>query len=331
MEVVTPSPHSAPDQMRALASLARTATNGLARPQRALLDAYQRVIFGTQVDFDADSEVSAAELVEQVDDPTHALQLVRFMVVLAIADGPPSSVQMERLTEYARALGVEEPAVEVIGHLARGHLRRFRIAFMRRSHMRHYMKNTYRMTGGVLGVLRALLRFRGILPEHTATAERFRALEKLPDTSLGHLFFTHCREYELPFPGEKGGFPIGAVYHDFTHVLTGYDTSPEGEMKNAAFQAGYTQDEHDFFTWLVSIVLHTTGINVTPFELEMVPGRIGQEGVADDILRELQLGNRMKLDLGDQWSCWDYVELPIDEARARLGVVRSGAGVPLRS
>ena len=181
------------------------------------------------------------------------------------------------------------------------------------------------MTGGILPVLRAILRFRGILPEHAEMAERFRALEKLPDESLGHRFFTHCRKDALPFPGEKGGFPEGAVYHDFTHVLTGCDTSSHGEMKNAAFQAGYTKDEHDFFTWLISIVLHTTGVNLTPFDFEVVPGCIGDEGVAEDILRELKLGNRMKLDLGNQWSCWDYVELPLDVARERLGVVRIAA------
>jgi len=103
-------------------------------------------------------------------------------------------------------------------------------------------------------------------------------------------------------------------------VLTGYDTSPEGEMKNAAFQAGYTQDDHDFFVWLFSIVLHTTGVNLLPFPIEVLPGRIGQDDLAVDILRELKRGTRMKLDLGDGWSCWEYVELPIEVARERLGV-----------
>ena len=140
MEVLTPSSHSATDQLRTLASIARAATSGLARPQRALLDGYQRVIFETDLDIDALTEVTPAQLAEQVDDPAQALQLIRFMVVLALADGPPSAVQMELLTAYARALGVDEPAVDVIGHLARGHRRRFRIAFLRRSHMRHYMK-----------------------------------------------------------------------------------------------------------------------------------------------------------------------------------------------
>jgi hypothetical protein len=323
MDVLPPSPHSAERQIGALATIARAATNGFSRPQRALLKAFQEVVFATAFDVDALDDVDAQSLADQVDVPAQGRQLVRFMVVLALTDGPPSRAQMEWLRAYARALHVDEPAVNVIDHLARGHRLRFRIAFMRRSHMRHYMKNTYRMAGGIFSVIRAVLRFRGVLPEDVEKANRFRALEKLPGDSLGHHFFAHCRKNALPFPGEQGGFPDGAVYHDFTHVLTGYDTSPQGEMKNAAFQAGYTKDDHDFFTWLISIVLHTTGVNLTPFEMEMEPGRIGEEGLAAEILRELKRGTQMKVDLGERWSCWDYVELPIDVARERLGVVRA--------
>jgi hypothetical protein len=181
------------------------------------------------------------------------------------------------------------------------------------------MRNTYRMSGGIGSVFKALLTFRGVITDSKSSA-RFRALEQLPESTLGNRFFRHCVAAGLPFPGEKGGFPIGAVYHDFTHVLTGYDTSPEGEMKNAAFQAGYTQDDHDFFTWLISIVLHTTGVNLIPFPIELRPGRIGEGSLATDVLRELKRGNGMKVDLGDRWDCWEYVDLPIDVARERLGV-----------
>jgi hypothetical protein len=49
-------------------------------------------------------------------------------------------------------------------------------------------------------------------------------------------------------------------------------------------------------------------------------GRIGQGSLAVDVLRALQRGAAMKVDLGDNWNFWDYVELPIDVARERLGI-----------
>ena len=320
MHLLEPESHSAPYQLRAMTMVARAAGKGLDQPQRALLDAIQRVVLETDLDIESLLPISPEELATRVGDLPQARQLIRLMVVMALSDGPPSKEQMSILSSFASAMGVEEPAVKVIGHLAKGRVLRFRLAFMRRSHVRHYLRNTYRMSGSVLSVIKALLIFRGVIKGDPETASRFRALGNLSEDSLGNRFFHHSADAGLPFPGEKGGFPEGALYHDFTHVLTGYDTSAEGEMKNAAFQAGYTQDDHDFFVWLFSIVLHTTGINLLPFPIEVLPGRIGQDNLAIDILRELKRGTRMKLDLGDGWSCWEYIEMPIAVARERLGI-----------
>jgi hypothetical protein len=300
--------------------VAGAAEGGLGQPQRALLDAFQRIVLETHQGIETLKPISPEALAAHVDDPAHALQLIRLMVVTCLADGPPSGGQMSLLSAFAAALGVEEPAVTVVGHLAKGRLLRFRLAFMRRSHVRHYLRNTYRMSGGIRPVIRALLRFRGLIQEDHETASRFRALEHLPEDTLGYQFFRHCVDADLPFPGEKGGFPEGAIYHDVTHVLSGYDTSPEGELKNAAFQAGYTKDDHDFFVWLFSIVLHAARINLLPFQIPVLPGLIGQGTLAMDILRELERGNSLELDLGDRWDFWDHAELPIEVVRQRLGV-----------
>ncbi len=319
MDLLHPAPASAPAQLRALAMVGSAAADGLGAAQRSFLSAVRQVVLGLDPELDALKPITPGELAEAVSDPAEALQLVRLMVVMAVCDGPPSGEQMARLRAFAQALQVEEPAVGVIAHLAKGSVLRFRLAFLRRSHIRQYMRNTRRLAGR-LGVLRGILRFRGVLPEDTGMASRFRALEALPEETLGHQFFRHCVKDGIPFPGEKGGFPEGAIFHDLTHVLSGYDTSAEGEMKNAAFQAGYTKGEHDFFTWLISVVLHATGINLTPFDIGFVPGRLADERLAADILLELERGSALSRDLGDGWDFWPYMELPIDDARARLGI-----------
>ena len=171
-----------------------------------------------------------------------------------------------------------------------------------------------------LPVIKAILRFRGAIKEDPELAARFHALEKLPEDTLGHQFFRHCKKEGLAFSGEKGGFPIGALFHDFAHVLGGYDTSPEGEMKNAAFQAGFTQDDDDFFTMLFAIVIHTAGVNLAPFPMPVLLGRIGQGSLALEVLHGWQRGAAMKIDLGSNWDFWEDVEQPIDSVRERLGV-----------
>ena len=242
------------------------------------------------------------------------------MVIMSLVDGPPSMEQVSLISSFAAALGVEEPAVKVVRHLARGRLLRFRLSFARRSHVRIYLRNTYRLLGGVWPVVKSVLRFRGVIKEDAEMASRFHALEHLPQETLGQQFCRHCTEEGLRFSGEKGGFPIGAVFHDFTHLLGGYDTSPEGEMKNAAFQAGFTRVEEDFFTVLFAIVIHTAGVNLAPFPMPVLLGRIGQGSLALEVLHGWQRGAAMEVDLGDNWDFWEYVALPIEVARERLGV-----------
>ncbi len=320
MRLLRPESQSATHQLRALATIARAARTGLNQPQRALLQALQDVVFRAEEDIEALPPISPTELAATAPGSNQALQLIRFMTVLCLADGPPSREQVSLLTDFATALGVEEPAVKTISYLAKGQLLRFRLAFLRRSHIRHYFRNTYRMTGGLLPVIKAILRFRGVLGEDDATVSRFQALRDLPHESLGYRFYRHCTDAGIAFPGQKEGFPEGAIFHDVTHVLTGYDTSAQGELKNAAFQAGYTRDNHDFFTWLIAMVLHGARINVTPFPMPNIEGLLAEEGLADCMVRELERGGAVKVDLGDCWDFWDYAEDPIEEVRARLGV-----------
>jgi len=320
MKLLKPEPQLAQRHLRALTAIARAADAGLARPQRALLEALEWGVFETGSSIDSLEPIEADELGARIGDSAQARQLIRLMIVVSLADGPPNAKQMTQIRAFEEALAVREPAVGVVGHLARGKLLRFRLAFMRHSHLRNYLRNSYRMLGGVLPVLAAILRFRGVIREDSLTAARYREFEKLPNGSLGQAFFLHCTKAGLPFPGERGGFPAGAIYHDFTHVLAGYDTSPEGEMKAAAFQAGFTKTENDFFTVLFAIVIHTAGINLAPFPMPVLRGRIGQGDLAKDFVRALQRGGSTTVDLGDGWDFWQFVERPIDLVREELGI-----------
>ena len=320
MKFLESRPECASYELRALTAVARAAMTGLGQPQRAMVDAVQRLVLHLDLDVGSVEPIEPTELAAHIEGPGHANQLVRLMVATSLADGPPSREQISRISAYADALHVEEPSLRVVAHLARGHSLRFRIAFMRRSHIRAYLRNTYRMLGGIRPMLHGLVVARGVIGEDRAAVARYRALSELPEGTLGREFYRHYTKEGLAFPGEKSGFPVGALFHDFSHVLAGYDTSPEGEMKNAAFQAGFTRHKDAFFTALFAIVIHTAGINLAPFPMPVFRGRIGQGTLAWDVLHGLQRGAAMKLDLGDGWDFWESVELPIEEARARLGI-----------
>jgi hypothetical protein len=293
---------------------------------------FQQVTLGTHLDVDTLPEVDTITLAEHFRDPALARQLVRGMLVVSLAVGPATPVQMELIGRFASELGVDEPAVRAIEHLAHEELVRFLLDFHRRSNLRDYINNQYRTQGGIFAVATALLEFKGVVHDE-ALADRFRALAHLPDNTLGHAFFDHYRENGFAFPGEQGGFPIGAIFHDIGHVLAGYDTSPEGELQIASFQAGYRRTEDSFFTILFAVLIHTAGVNVSPLPMPKRLGRIGEGDLAARMIHALRRGARMTVDLGDAWDFWPYGELPLEEARRRLGVpppsaeFATGAGV----
>lgn len=320
MQLLKTDPEVAPYALRTMTQVAGAAGNGLGKPQHALLDAAQQVVLETSLEIEGLAPIEPAAISRHLRDPAQARQLIRMLVMISLAEGPPSPKQFALISSFAAALGVDEPSVGVIRHLAEGRIRRFRLAFLRRSHIRQYLRNTRRMLGGSWPTMRALLVARGVVGENKLLSERMRALAELPAETLGHQFFQHCTTEGLAFAGQKGGFPVGALFHDFSHVLAGYDTSPEGELKNAAFQTGFTRHEDAFFTLLFAIVIHTAGINLAPFPMPVLLGRIGQGNLAVEVYRAWDRGSAMPVDLGDDWDFWSFVELPIDEARKRLGI-----------
>jgi ubiquinone biosynthesis protein Coq4 len=96
-------------------------------------------------------------------------------------------------------------------------------------------------------------------------AARYDALVKLPTDTLGYAFYHHCRDHGFAFPGEKPGFPEAGIYHDFTHVLSGYGTDPLGEIQVGGFTGGYKK-HNPIFVILFAILTFSAGINMTPLE-----------------------------------------------------------------
>ncbi len=237
-------------------------------------------------------DVDPAALAAHFADPAAARQLVRGMIVMSLAVGPATPGQMKLVDNFAHALGVEEPAIRAIEQLAQQHKIRFMLDLHRRSNIRDYIDNQYKTQGGILAVAKGLLDFTGAAHDD-ALAARFRALGELPAGTLGRGFFEHYQSHGFTFPGEKGGFPVGALFHDFGHVIAGYDITPEGELSIASFQAGYRRTEDAFFTMLFAVLIHTAGVNVAPIPMPKHPGRIGEGDLAERMLHGLERGSQM--------------------------------------
>ena len=122
-------------------------------------------------------------------------------------------------------------------------------------------------------------------------------------------------------PGERGGFPDAGLWDDFSPVLGGYSSEPEGELQVAAFSTGHKRHE-PFYLIMFSVLIFSTGINVRPTADGFTTvGVLGKPGIAQLVFAAIERGSKVNADLSDKWDYWPLVELPIDEVRRRLNIL----------
>jgi hypothetical protein len=322
MELLKPTPEEAEAGLRAMVMVAR-APGAIAPPARALIAAAQKVLLGTDYDVDRVPEIAPEDLARALGRPEIRRQLVHGMVVMSFCAGEPPVAQSDLVERFAAGLSVETPALGALRHLAHRDMLLYRLCFLRNGHFPDIIRDQYAHTG-VTGVVKAVLGVRGLV-EEPELAARYHALEKLPDDRLGKRLWHHYQDNRFAFPGEKGGFPEAGIYHDLSHVLAGYNTTPQGETLVGAFTAGYRErrPDHGFFVALFVLSIFSVGVDLTPIGVGAREGTVGD--VAEQFFEAIGRGGAITTDLSDDWDFWPWLELPLEEARHRLQI-RSKVG-----
>ena len=120
---------------------------------------------------------------------------------------------------------------------------------------------------------------------------------------------------DFSFPGERGAPPEAMLFHDLTHILSGYGTTPEEEILAATFSAGYSSTE--VTNWIVFVLCQfqlglQTAPDVPPERLKMNPERM---------IVALRRGAGMNIDLNEGWDPWPVLAEPVEELRRRYNIV----------
>lgn len=312
MELLRPTPDEARASLRAMVTVAR-APGWIAPPARALIDAAQGFLLGTDLDVDRVDGIEPAEVASVLERRGIRRQLVQGMILVSMASGQSSPEQARTVERFADELGVTTPALRALHHLASQDLLLYRLCVLRNGHMPDMLRAEY-VEHGLTGLAKALL---GI-GEDREVAARYLALEALPDETLGKHLWRHYRDNGFAVPGERGSFPEIGVYHDLSHVIAGYNTTPEGETLVGAFIAGYRRRRPDngFFTLLYA--LGDFGIAGRALPAGARSGVVGR--VARQFFEAIERGAAMSIDLSDGWDFRPYLGRPLDEVRALLGV-----------
>ncbi len=297
-----------------LGALQRVASAGAGTPtevDRRALAAFDRFVLRRDPARDAAiPDVSPTALAAALPDADAATHVVQFLVVMALVDGVVDRAKIAIVVEYAKALGVDEDAVRQLAQLGRDNL-----AWVRADAQRQNLRS---ITGRELDVPidRWILPYRD---EHAdpALAARYHALETLPSGTLGRTFFEFYRANGFAFPGEPQGVNERfASPHDTTHVLSGYDTSPQGELLVSTFTAGMHPHEPMSGHILPVIISWHLGIELVKFA-GATTGQLDPE----KFWVAWERGAEVRTDVfADAWSLWAVAAQPLEAVRAAYGV-----------
>jgi hypothetical protein len=317
MQLIHPGADEATLCLRAVRTV--VARDGAVPPAaRALMEAAKKVVLNIDADIDNVASITPTELAAGLHTPGLSDQVVQAMIVGVLADGEPDPDCFARVEAFAGALGVATPALRTVRLLCERHSLLCRLDWLRRSHIKDMLVDQYRYHGGLRGAVEGLLGLRG-MHEDPAIAKRYIALGDLPLGTLGHAFFHQYRDNGFAFPGEPLGFPEAGVYHDLTHVLSGYDTTPQEEHCVAGFTAGYKR-VNPFYVILLAAFSFGAGVNVTPLDQPHITGILAEPGLAARFVEAVERGSRVSTDLSDNWNFWPLLPLPLDEARRQLNI-----------
>jgi ubiquinone biosynthesis protein Coq4 len=247
---------------------------------------------------------------EVITEPHQRKRVVQLAAIAAMVEGEVTAEGARAVRALADALDVEERSLKVLDSISADHRLLTRFDMMRRI-MGKYGTKAYNEEG-FAGVRKMMAMFGG--GEDPEVAWKYKQLGLLPEGTLGREFWEHIVKNKFSMPGEKGGIPERMVFHDFGHVLAGYDTRPESEIQQGAFQGGFVREDGFAFLMFVIIQFHL-GWKVTPVT-------DGYEGLFDvpKVLHAAQRGAACKVDLSDRWDPFAVADVPLEQIRTEYGI-----------
>jgi hypothetical protein len=293
----------------------------------------QRTLLGRSgtVDLDALPVISPAELATSVTDAGARLEVLRAQAVMVLVDAIIDDAKFAVVIETAKAFDQSPGFVEAYTRLMHNDVRAAAAEMVRQN------------VASIPGLpwqpddpFAPYLPY-GDAPDPDLEA-RYRTLADCADDTLGHAFWAHYQRNGFSFPGnpdavaESWGTP-----HDTLHVLSGYDTSPQGEILVSGFTGGQLKNGVEPFesNVLPSAITYHMGL-----ELNKGINKGDRERMASDTSWRDNLegnvhlgldpaklwvawarGRELSIDVfSGHWDFWRYVDLPLDDLREQWGV-----------
>jgi hypothetical protein len=240
-----------------------------------------------------------------------AREAVKYLAIMVLVDGVLDRAKLGRVLEYARALDIEADYLTELVEAASGHM-----AWVTADMTRKNFDSVISRPSDGIDPVAWIKPYAGANADPTLVA-RYEALGKLQDNTFGKALWQFDKSNGYTFPGDPTALNASfGTPHDSTHVISGYDTSPRGEILVSTFTAA----------------MHP----INPMSGHILPvifnGHLGIKfndvaryttGVLDpsEFWHAWARGRDMTVDIfAPDWNVWQWVELDLEEVRRRFNV-----------
>jgi hypothetical protein len=241
------------------------------------------------------------------------VQALRFLAVMSVLDGTIDPGKIALVQDCAKALGVDEAYLRVLAESVEGELDAAAACMMR--------KNAETFPGLDLTGMEAD-RIKPFIPyrdggEDPALVARYEALGELHPDTFGWAFWDHFKRNRFAFPGDPNGLAAAfTTRHDTSHVLSGYSTSPQGELLVSTF-IGAMHPDHPMAAEVLP-ALYSYHLGIPMNKIAQV-----ETGWFDPrrFWTAWDRGAATTTDVFDEsWHFWSHVESPLEELRRAYSV-----------
>ena len=291
--------------------------------QRQLVKSLSHSILGTDVKPDALQPVSPEKLHQVLQDQPERVRhrYAQFLLMLELVAHPLPPAMADSVERYVAALGVKEDLLVVARDYAEQAYGMALTDIARKGYFQDWGNHAnFESNLHLHDRLKTPFEVRD---HDDALFTRWSSLEKCASGTLGRRIWEFYKSRGFVFPGAVGSVSPVLAQHDWVHVLADYGTIIDCELEVFGFIAAAIPEPRGFSFLAAILGVFETGeipaiaggvLNADPAHLER-PG--GPERLAD-ALRRGRLCNR---DVMTGVDYFEYVDLPLDEARTALGIV----------
>ncbi|MFZ0408646.1 MAG: hypothetical protein WAM11_11125 [Cyanobium sp.] len=326
--------HSSPDQAPLLAAAVVSACRlpgGWVDPlQPRLLRVLFTQLLGWSGDPEAQPPITAAVVAQALPQPSQRRELIELMVVLEMVCRPIPEALQASVQRWAEALRVDGPSLRLVRDLV-GHSQALATAdFYRLCWIGEGLRDDPRLP--VLLRRFGLRAFALTVEPDPAVSERWRALDRLPEGSLGRAMARFYADRGFRLPGEVGGGNEALAHHDWVHVVTGFDTTPIGEIEVTAFMAAASRSPGAMVGFLGVVSIYGTGLLRSVVVDTRYAHTLEAPGAPERVARAVARGARCRVDPLLDLDYFALAAEPLSRLRSDWGVDEDmePTGVPPR-